>query len=156
MIKVNNHCSDEEINDFLAWEDPDNQCLKNETVGQAEQYDFVSRLPPFLKGQEGFAGISHDLKQVTEKHEIPVVEYVPPQPAIASTLCDSCLDWVERYYRDVPLLQAQVKHLAAHNSLLERENQELKACTERVNKRPKRSGNIIIKNATNFNAIINS
>jgi hypothetical protein len=54
------------------------------------------------------------------------------------------------------LLQAQVKHMAARNALLEQENQELKACAERENKRPKRSGNIIIKNATNFNAIINS
>jgi hypothetical protein len=75
MIEVNDHCSDEEINDFLAQEDLDNQCLKNETVGQVEQYDFVSRLPPFLKGQEGFVGISHDLKQATRKHKIPVVEY---------------------------------------------------------------------------------
>jgi hypothetical protein len=44
-IEVNDHCSDEEINDFLAQEDPDNQCLKNEIVGQDEQYDFVSSLP---------------------------------------------------------------------------------------------------------------
>jgi hypothetical protein len=54
------------------------------------------------------------------------------------------------------LLQAQVNHLVARNSLLERENQELKACAKWENKRPKISGNIIIKNATNFNAMINS
>jgi hypothetical protein len=102
MIEVNDHCSDDEINDFLALEDLDNQCLGNETLGQAEQYDFVSRLPPFLKGQEGFAGISHDLKQATGKHETPIVEYIPPRPAIAPVHCDSCLDWVEHYYRDIP------------------------------------------------------
>jgi hypothetical protein len=129
-IEVNDHCSDQEINDFLAQEDPDNQSLKNETVGQVEQYDFVSRLPPCLKGQEGFVGISHDLKQATGKHEIPIVEYIPHRSAIAPVHCDSCLDWVERYYRDIPLLQAQVKHLAAR-ILLEQENQELKACAER-------------------------
>jgi hypothetical protein len=57
MIEVNDHCSDQEINDFLAQEDLDNQSLKNETVGQVEQYDFVSRLPPFLKGQEGLLAL---------------------------------------------------------------------------------------------------
>jgi hypothetical protein len=54
------------------------------------------------------------------------------------------------------LLQAQVKRLVSRHVLLEQENQEMKACAERANKRPKRFGNLIIKNATNFNAIINS
>jgi hypothetical protein len=34
MIEVNDHCSNEEINDFLAQEDLDNQCLNNDIVGQ--------------------------------------------------------------------------------------------------------------------------
>jgi hypothetical protein len=110
-IKVNDHCLDEDINDFLAKEDPDNQCLKNEIVVQAKPYDFVSRLPMFLKGQEGFVGLIHDLKQVARKHERPIVEYIPPQPSIAPVHCDNCLDWVEHYYRDIPLLQVQVKHM---------------------------------------------
>jgi hypothetical protein len=116
----------------------------------------MSRLPPCLKGKEGFVGISHDLNQATGKHKIPVVDYIPHRSAIAPVHCDSFLDWIEHYYRDIPLLQDQVKCLAAQNSLLERENQELKAHTERENKRPKRSGNIIIKNTTSFKAIINS
>jgi hypothetical protein len=121
MIEVNDHCSDDEINDFLALEDPDNQYLGNETTIQAEKYDLVSRLPPFLKGQEGFVGIIHDLKQDTGKHEIPVAEYIPPRTTIAPVHSDSCLDWVECYYMDIPLLQAQVKHLVAHIYLLEQE-----------------------------------
>jgi hypothetical protein len=100
--------------------------------------------------------LGHDLKQATGRAEAPIAEYTQTRPAIAPVHCDNCLDWVERYYRDIPYLQAQLKHLAARNSLLERENQELKACADRASKRPKRSGNIIIKNATNFNAIINS
>jgi hypothetical protein len=155
-IEVNDQCSDQEINDFLAQEDPDNQCPRNETNAQVEQYDFVSRFPPCLKGQEGFNGISHDLSQATGKHKIPIADFIPHRSAIAPVHCDSCLDWIERYYRDIPLLQAQVKHLAACNYLLEQENQELKAHTERENKRPKRADNIIIKNTTNFKAIINS
>jgi hypothetical protein len=119
MIKVNDHCSNDEINDFLAREDMDNQCLENETFGQVVQYNFVSRLPPFLKGQEGFVGIGHDLKQATGRAEAPIAEYTQPRPAIAPVHCENCLDWVERYYRDIPYLQAQLKHLAACNSLLE-------------------------------------
>jgi hypothetical protein len=91
----------------------------------------VSRLPPCLKGQEYFVGISHDLKQATKKHEILVVEYIPHRSAITPVHCDSFLDWIELYYRDIPLLQAQVKCLAARNYLLERENQELKVHTEK-------------------------
>jgi hypothetical protein len=50
--------------------------------------------------------------------------------------------------------------MVAQNSLLERENEELKACirsnVDRENKRLKQAGNVIIKNETNFNTIINS
>jgi hypothetical protein len=70
--------------------------------------------------------------------------------------CDSCLDWIERYYTDVPLLQARIKSLAAQNALLKQENLDLKTHTERENKRFKRDGNIIIKNTTSFKEIINS
>ena len=72
MIEVNDNGSHEEIKKFLAREDLDNQCLGNETLGQAMQYDFVSTLPPFLKGQKGFPGIGQDLKEATGKHETPV------------------------------------------------------------------------------------
>jgi hypothetical protein len=107
-IEVNDSCSNQEINDFLAQEDTNIQCLGNETIGQDEQYEFVSGLPPCLKGKEGFVGISRDLKQARGKQEKPVVEYIQHRSAIAPVHCDTCLDWIERYYRDIPLLQAQV------------------------------------------------
>jgi hypothetical protein len=48
----------------------------------------------------------------------------------------------------------------ARNSLLEREDEELRACVrsnvDQAIKRFKQAGNVIIKNATNFNTIINS
>jgi hypothetical protein len=49
-----------------------------------------------------------------------------------------------------------IKHLEACNSLLERENKKLKAYTDRASENPKISDSVIIKNATNFNSIINS
>jgi hypothetical protein len=96
-----------------------NQGLRNEIVSEATQYNFVSKQPSFLKDQKGFAGISHDLKQATRKIEAPIVEYTQPRPAIALVHCDNCLYWVEHYYKDIPYLQAQLKHLAAQDSLLE-------------------------------------
>jgi hypothetical protein len=39
--------SDDEINDFLALEDPDNQCLKNETVGQLSNMTLSLDYPRF-------------------------------------------------------------------------------------------------------------
>jgi hypothetical protein len=145
VIEVDDHLTDDEINDFLSREDVDNQCLENEIVSEVTQYDFVSILPSFLKYQKGFAGIGHDLKQATRNTKAPIAEYTQPLPAIAPVHCDNCLDWVERYYKEIPYLQAQLKHLAARNSLLERENQELKACAYRASKRPKRTGSVIIK-----------
>jgi hypothetical protein len=76
-------------------------------------------LPLCLRGKEGFSGISHDLEQATGKNEVPIVDCIPRQSTIAPVHCDNCLDWIERYYRDIPLLQAQVKCLATQNSLLE-------------------------------------
>jgi hypothetical protein len=108
VIEINDHCFDDVINYFLEREDVDNQCLVNETIGQAIQYDFISRLPSFLKGQEGFVGIGHDLKKAIGKNEAPIAKYNQPWPFITPVHCDNCLDWVERYYRDIPYLQAQL------------------------------------------------
>jgi hypothetical protein len=106
--------------------------------------------------KEGFVGIGHDLEQATGKNEVPIVDCIPCRSAITPVHCDNFLDWREIYYRDILLLQAQVKHLVNHNALLEKENLELKAHTKRENKRFKKSKNIIIKNSTSFKAIINS
>jgi len=109
----------QEIKYFLAQEYPDNQCSENEAITQVKQYDFVSKLPLYLKGKEGFTGISYDLKQAIGKQEILIVDYIPHRSFIAPVHCDSFLDWIEHYFRDILFLQAQVKRLAAQNSLLE-------------------------------------
>jgi hypothetical protein len=120
VIEVDDHLSEDEIDKFLAQEDVDDQFLGNETGIEAIQYDFVSKLPSFLKNQEGFAGIRHDLKQVTEQTKMPSAKHTQPLPTIAPVHCENCLDWVERYYRDIPYLQAQLNHMVARNSLLEK------------------------------------
>jgi hypothetical protein len=155
-IEIDDRGSDHEIEDFLIWEDPENQCSRREVITHFEPYDFVTNLPPCLKGKEGFSGIGHDLEQTVGKIEAPLVDCVPHRSVVTPVHCDSCLDWVERYYTDVPLLQARIRTLTAQNDLLKQENLDLKAHTERENKRIKRAGNIIIKNTTSFKEIINS
>jgi hypothetical protein len=43
--------------------DVDDWISEDDTNVDAPQFDFVSNLPPFLKKQQGFSGIQHDLKK---------------------------------------------------------------------------------------------
>jgi hypothetical protein len=54
MIEIDDQCSDREINDFLAREDPENQCPRKEVVTQVEQYDFVSKFTPVSQRKRRF------------------------------------------------------------------------------------------------------
>jgi hypothetical protein len=120
MIEVDDHLSEDEINKFLSHEDVDDRVLGNDVNTDAIQYDFVSNLPPFLNNQEGFSGIRHDLKQFTEQTKAPSAKQTQPLPTIEPVHCENCLDWVERYYRDIPCLQDRLNQMVAQNSLLER------------------------------------
>jgi regulator of replication initiation timing len=95
-----------------------------------------------------------------EQGKSPTTDQTHPLPNHELVYCESCFDWIERYYRDIPYLQAQLNQVVTQNSVLERENNELRACirstSHRANKHIKRSGNVVIKNSTNFNTIINS
>jgi hypothetical protein len=93
-IKIDDKCSYREINQFLACEDPKDQCPGKGVVSQVEKYDFVSNLPPCLKGKERFSSIGHDLEQAIGKNEVPIVDYIPRQSAITPVHCDNCLDWI--------------------------------------------------------------
>jgi hypothetical protein len=147
---------DPEIEDFLVREDPELQGSRKEITGPTEPYDFVSNFPPCLKGKEGFSGISHNLKQTTDKTNAPMVDCVLHRPTTSPVHCDGCFEWIEWYYIDIPLLQARIKTLTAQNGLLKQEILDLKAHADRETKRIKRYGNIVIKNVTNVKAIINS
>jgi hypothetical protein len=92
-----------------------------------------------------------------EQDKLPTTEQTRPLPSMELVHCENCFDWIERYHQDVPYLQAQLNQVATWNSVLERENDELRACVRsnahRANKRFKRSGNVVIKNSTNFNTL---
>jgi regulator of replication initiation timing len=95
-----------------------------------------------------------------EQGEPLTTDQTRPLPNLEPVYCESCFDWIQRYYRDIPYLQAQLNQVITQNSVLEKENDDLRACirsnSHRANKRFKRSGDVIIKNSTSFNAIINS
>jgi hypothetical protein len=149
-----------EVDDRISEDDIDDQIPEDDIDVDTPQFDFVSNLPPFLKKQQGFSGIQHDLKRIMEQDKLPTTEQTRPLPSMELVHCENCFDWIERYYQDVPYLQAQLNQVVTQNSVLERENDELRACVRsnahRANKRIKRSGNVVIKNSTNFNTIINS
>ena len=69
--------SDPKIKDFLVQEDPKIQGFRREVIIHIEPYDFVTNLPPCLKGKEGFLGIRQDLEKKTGKNEASLVDCVP-------------------------------------------------------------------------------
>jgi hypothetical protein len=91
-IEIDDRCSNREIEDFLAREDPENQCYRREVITHVKQYEFVTNFPPCLKGKEGFSGIEHDLEQTIGKNEAPLVYCVPRRSTISPVHYDSYLD----------------------------------------------------------------
>jgi hypothetical protein len=71
VIEVDDHFFEDEIDKFLDQEDVDDQFLGNEIDTDVIKYTFISNLPPFLKNQEGFSGIQHDMKKITGQNKTP-------------------------------------------------------------------------------------
>jgi hypothetical protein len=83
-----------------------------------------------------------------------------PLPRLEQVYCEECFTWIQRYYQDIPYLQAQLNQVLARNIVLERENLDLRASVQqtspRASKRSRKSGDIIIKNSSNINVVMNS
>jgi hypothetical protein len=67
-------------------------------------------------------------KRIMEQGKLPTTDQTRPLPSMEPVHCENCFDWIERYYRDIPYLQAQLNQVVTQNSVLERENDELRAC----------------------------
>jgi regulator of replication initiation timing len=87
------------------------------------------------------------------------LDHTLPLPNLEHVYCEDCFNWIQRYYQDIPYLKSQLNQVMARNLVLERENEDLRANIQqfppKASKRFRRSGDIIIKNSTNFNAVIN-
>jgi hypothetical protein len=82
--------------------------------------------------------------------------HISPQPTVPDPRCEVCLLWIDKYYTDVPFLQAKIKTLTAQIDSLTSENHKLKFSAQRQGKCLKRTGNVIIKNVECVKAVINS
>jgi hypothetical protein len=104
LIEVN-EVSDSEIEDFLALEDPDCQGFV-----PTEPYDFVTNLPPCLKGEEGFSSIGLGQGKITGKVDTTMFDCTLHRKVVPPIQCDVCFHWIERYYMTYPFFRLRLKH----------------------------------------------
>jgi hypothetical protein len=69
--------------------DVNDQISEDDTNAYAPQFNFVSNLPPFLKKQQGFSGIQHDLKRIMEQGKLPTTEQARPLPSMEPVHCEN-------------------------------------------------------------------
>jgi len=144
------------IEDTISIEDANFDATRMDSV----KYNFVSILPPFLKEQEGFLGIQCDLKRFMAQDKPLNSDDTLPLPRLEQVYCEECFTWIQRYYQDIPYLQSHINQVMAHKMVMERENVDLKSNVQhfspRATKRFRKSGDIVIKNSSNFKDVTNS
>jgi hypothetical protein len=134
--------SDSDVERFLASEYPYSQGLCPEPP-----YDFVSNLPPCLRNNPSYPGITLPNETLSNMSK--------PSPALSKPMqssCDQCDLWLERYYIDVPLLQSKIQSLESQVAVLTSQRDQLQA----TDKKQKTTGSILFKNVESATAVINS
>jgi hypothetical protein len=111
--------SDSEIERFLTEEYPYSHGLCS-----VKPYDYVTNLPPCLRDNPNFPGIKLDREPTGQIRSSSPVNTQPVQPQ-----CNECQSWLDRYYRDVPLLQSRIKSLEDRVNVLTKENDRLQNCS---------------------------
>jgi hypothetical protein len=142
---------DSEIEIFLEEEEPG----YHRTVPD-QPYNFVGNLPPCLKHEKNFPGIKLSQNSTLDSGSVLTHSHSSPQSTVPDLRCEVCLFWIEKYYTDVPSLQAKIKAFTAQIDSLTTENHRLKLNAQRPGKRLKRTGNIIIKNVEYVKVVVNS
>jgi hypothetical protein len=96
----------------------------------------VSNLPPFLKEQEGFSGIQYDLKRIMEQGKPLTTDQTRPLPNLEPVYCESCFDWIQRYYRDIPYLQAQLNQVMTQTQFWKRKMMISELASDQIRSEP--------------------
>jgi hypothetical protein len=138
--------SDSEIERFLTEEYPYSHGLCS-----VKPYDYVTNLPPCLRNNPNFPGIKLDREPTSQIRSSSPVNTQPVRPQ-----CNECQSWLDRYYRDVPLLQSQIKSLEDRVNVLTKENDRLQNVAQANDKRQKTTGSVVFKNVEAATAIVNS
>ena len=119
-IKVHEN-SDSEIEKFLVEED-----LNFSKPDPSQTFDYVNNLPPCLKGNKELTGIKLGQRPTVDSGSVLALSHVFPQPIAPTVHCEVCLHWIGQYYREIPVLQENIKALTTQNKSLTNENRELK------------------------------
>jgi hypothetical protein len=98
--------SDSEIERFLTEEYPYSYGLCS-----GKPYDYVTNLQPCLEGNPDFHGIKLNSEPTSQMENSPLVNTITANTQSIQLQCNECQSWTDRYYRDVPLLQSQIKSL---------------------------------------------
>jgi hypothetical protein len=74
-------------------------------------YDYVTNLPPCLKDNLDFPGIKLSSEPTGQMENSPLVNTITANTQSIHPQCNECRSWIDRYYKDVPLLQSRLKCL---------------------------------------------
>jgi hypothetical protein len=143
--------SDSEIEQFLTEEYP-----YSYEIFSVKPYDCVTNLPPCLKDNLDFLGIKLNSKPTSQLENSPPVNTITANTQSIQPQCNECQSWLDRYYRDVPLLQSRIKSLEDQVNLLTKENGRLQSVAQNNDKRQKTTGSVFFKNVEAMTAIVNS
>jgi hypothetical protein len=142
---------DSEIERFLTEEYPYSYGLCS-----GKPYDYVTNLPPCLKDNIDFPGIKLSSEPTGQMENSPPVNTITANTQSIQLQCSECQSWLDRYYRDVPLLQSRLKSLEDQVNLLTKENGRLQSIAQTKEKRQKTTGYVVFKNVEAATTIVNS
>jgi hypothetical protein len=98
--------SNSEIERFLVEEYPYSYGLCSD-----RPYDYITNLPPCLKDNPDFPGIKLSNEPTGQMDDSPPVNTISADTQSIQPHCNECRSWIDRYYKDVPLLQSWLKSL---------------------------------------------
>jgi hypothetical protein len=113
-------------------------------------------LPPCLKDNPDFPGIKLSNEPTGQMDDSPPVNTISADTQSIQPHCNECRSWIDRYYKDVPLLQSRLKSLEDQVDSLTKENSRLQSIAQTKDKRQKTTGSVVFKNVEAATAIVNS
>jgi hypothetical protein len=119
-------------------------------------YDYVTNLPPCLKENPDFHGIKLRDEPTCQMDDSLAVNTISANTQSLQSHCNECRSWIDLYYKDVPLLQSQLKSLEDQVDSLMNENNRLQSIAQAKDKHQKTTGFVIFKNVEETTTIVNS
>jgi hypothetical protein len=143
--------SDSEIQRFLTKEYSYSYGLCS-----GKPYDYVTNLPQCLKDNPNFPGIKLNSEPTGQMENSPPINTITANTQSIQPQCNECQSWIDRYYRDVPLLQSRLKSLEDQVNFLTKENGRLQSVAQTKDKQQKTTRSVDFKNVEALIAIVNS